>query len=153
VVIGTSLHALAVRSTVAGLVALALAACTGWGSEPTVSPDPTVTTSSPDAELSAFGDLPPCDDDASWLCGSVSVPLDRAEPEGEQLKIAFYVQPHSDDSTPAAEPVFVTPGGPGRNVWGDGKDPIASIAALTATHDIVAVATRGTRASGRRVYA
>ena len=76
------------------------------------------------------------------------MPLDRSDPEGEQLEIAFYVRPHSDDSTPAAEPVFVTPGGPGYNVWVDGKDPIASIAALTANHDIVAVATRGTGASG-----
>src|SRR6185503_19646219 len=55
-------------------------------------------------------------------------------------------RPHSDDSTPAAEPVFVTPGGPGANVW-DAKDLIASTA-LTANHDIVAVATRGTGASG-----
>ena len=76
------------------------------------------------------------------------MPLDRAEPDGEQFEIAFYVLPHSDDSTPAAEPVFVTPGGPGRNVWVDGKDPIASIASLTESHDIVAVATRGTGASG-----
>ena len=128
---------------VAAVVAFALAACTGSDPEPAGSSNPDTATSSPDAEVSAFGDLPPCDDDASWLCGSVSVPLDRAEPDGEQLEIAFYVQPHSDDSTPAAEPVFVTPGGPGRNVWIDGKDPIASIASLTANHDIVAVATGG----------
>ena len=132
----------------AAVVAFALAACTGSGPEPAGSSNPETTTSSPNAEVSAFGDLPPCDDDASWLCGSVSVPLDRADPDGEQLEIAYYVQPHSDDSTPAAEPVFVTPGGPGRNVWIDGKDPIASIASLTANHDIVAVATRGTGASG-----
>ena len=132
----------------AAVVAFALAACTGSDPEPAGSSNPETTTSSPNAEVAAFGDLPPCDDDASWLCGSVTVPLDRAEPEGEQLEIAFYVLPHSDDSTPAAEPVFVTPGGPGRNVWIDGKDPIASIASLTANHDIVAVATRGTGASG-----
>ena len=132
----------------AAVVAFALAACTGTGAEPAGSPNPATTTSSPNAEVAAFGDLPPCDDDASWLCGSVSVPLDRSDPDGEQLEIAFYVQPHSDDSTPVAEPVFVTPGGPGRNVWVDGKDPIASIASLTESHDIVAVATRGTGASG-----
>ena len=137
-----------VRRALALAIGLALAACTGSGSEPTGSSDPDTTNSSPNAEVSAFGGLPPCDDDASWLCGSVTVPLDRSDPEGEQLEIAFYVLPHSDDSTPAAEPVFVTPGGPGYNVWTDGKDPIASMAALTANHDIVAVATRGTGASG-----
>jgi pimeloyl-ACP methyl ester carboxylesterase len=139
---------MSVRPVVAVVGALLLAACTGSGSEPAASPDSETPTSSPNAEVAAFGNLPPCDDDASWLCGSVSVPLDRSDPEGDQLEIAFYVLPHSDDSTPAAEPVFVTPGGPGRNVWIDGKDPIASIASLTANHDIVAVATRGTGASG-----
>jgi pimeloyl-ACP methyl ester carboxylesterase len=148
VVICTFRYGLAVRSIVAAVVALALAACTGSDPEPAGSPNPATTTSSPNAEVAAFGDLPPCEDDASWLCGSVSVPLDRSDPDGEQLEIAYYVQPHSDDSTPVAEPVFVTPGGPGRNVWVDGKDPIASIASLTANHDIIAVATRGTGASG-----
>ena len=147
-VIGTFRDTLAVRALVAAVVAFGLAACTGSGPEPAGSSNPETTTSSPNAEVSAFGDLPPCDEDASWLCGSVEVPLDRADPEGEQLEIAYYVLPHSDDTTPAAEPVFVTPGGPGYNVWVDGKDPIASIAALTANHDIVAVGTRGTGASG-----
>jgi pimeloyl-ACP methyl ester carboxylesterase len=124
---------------------LALGACTGTESNVTAAPSGGATTSS--AGLSAFGDLPPCDDDPSWLCGSVMVPLDRADPEGEQLDIAYYVLPRWDDSTPAAEPVFVTPGGPGYNVWG-AKDLVASIAALTASHDIVAVGTRGTGASG-----
>lgn len=147
-VTGTFRHTLTVRTLVAAVVAFALAACTRTASEPAGSSNPETTTSSPNAEVSPFGDLPPCDDDASWLCGSVEVPLDRADPEGEQLEIAFYVRPHSDDTTPAAEPVFVTPGGPGYNVCVDGKDPIASIAALTANHDIVAVGTRGTGASG-----
>jgi len=136
------------RSFVPAAVAFALAACTGSGPEPAGASNPETTTSSPNAEVSAFEDLSPCEDDASWLCGSVTVPLDRAEPDGEQLEIAYYVRPHSDDSTPAAEPVFVTPGGPGANVWVDGKGPIASIASLTANHDVVAVASRGTGASG-----
>jgi pimeloyl-ACP methyl ester carboxylesterase len=147
VVIGTFRHAPPVRSLVAAVVAFALAACTGSGSEPSVSSNPATTTSSPNAEVSAFGDLPPCDDDASWLCGSVTVPLDRSDPEGEQLEIAFYVLPHSDDSTPAAEPVFVTPGGPGYNVWTDREALIANTE-LNADHDIVDIATRGTGASG-----
>ena len=105
-VIGTFRRAPAVRSLVAVVAALALAACTGSDPEPAGSPNPATTTSSPNAEVAVFGDLPPCDDDASWLCGSVTVPLDRSDPEGEQLEIAFYVLPHSDDSTPAAEPIF-----------------------------------------------
>ena len=136
-----------VRSIVAVFALFAFAACTGTGSGSAGSSSPETATTSPNAGVSAFGDLPPCDDDASWLCGSVTVPLDRADPDGEQLEIAYYVRPRSDDATPAAEPVFISPGGPGANVW-DAKDPIASIAALTASHDIVAVASRGTGASG-----
>jgi pimeloyl-ACP methyl ester carboxylesterase len=135
------------RRVVASAAAvLVLGACTGTESNVTATPTSEATTSS--AEAPAFGNLPPCDDDPSWLCGTVMVPLDRDDPEGEQLEIAYYVQPHSDASTQAAEPVFVTSGGPGYNVWSDQKDPIASIAALTASHDIVAVGTRGTGASG-----
>jgi pimeloyl-ACP methyl ester carboxylesterase len=138
---------MSVRPVVAVVGALLLAACTGTGAEPAGSSNPETATSSPSAEVSAFGDLPPCDDDASWLCGSVTVPLDRSDPEGEQLEIAFYVRPHSDDSTPAAEPVFVTPGGPGYNVWTDREALIANTE-LNADHDIVDIATRGTGASG-----
>jgi hypothetical protein len=36
-----------------------------------------------------------CPLDAAWRCGTVTVPLDRAEPEGETLEIAFYVLPYS----------------------------------------------------------
>jgi len=138
---------LTVGSIVAVFAVFAFAACTGTGSGSAGSSSPETATPSSNAGVSAFGDLPPCDDDASWLCGSVTVPLDRADPDGEQLEIAYYVRPRSDDATPAAEPVFISPGGPGANVW-DAKDPIASIAALTSSHDIVAVATRGTGASG-----
>jgi pimeloyl-ACP methyl ester carboxylesterase len=131
-----------IRAGAVGAVvcALVLAACTGAGSE-------TTATSSPNALASTFGDLPPCDVDPSWLCGSVTVPLDRADPEREQLEIAYYVLPHSDASTTAAQPVFITPGGPGFSGWG-AKDPISNIDALTTHHDIVAIDTRGTGALG-----
>src|SRR5689334_1046507 len=57
-----------------------------------------------------------CSDAATqpgWQCGSISVPLDRAHPAAGSIPIGFAVFPHTDQSAPAAEPVFVTDGGPG----------------------------------------
>ncbi len=79
------------------------------------------------------------------LCGTIEVPLDRAEPEGETIPIAFYVHRHTAE--PAAEPVFVTPGGPGSGAIG-AMDVALAIDTIVARHDIVAVDPRGTGSSG-----
>jgi pimeloyl-ACP methyl ester carboxylesterase len=130
-----------------GVLVLSLGACTTSTAEPP-SPSTSAATTAPTGTTdSAFANLEPCPLDADWRCGTVTVPLDRAEPEGETLEIAFYVLPHSDASAPAAEPVFVTPGGPGGSGW-DAKDPISGIDGVTARHDVVAIDTRGTGASG-----
>jgi hypothetical protein len=39
--------------------------------------------------------LPVCTEDALWRCGSVTVPLDRANPAAGTIRIAFYVSPHT----------------------------------------------------------
>src|SRR3954454_1526887 len=66
--------------------------------------------------VAAALELPPCEDDAAALCGAITVPLDRAQPDGRQISIAFKVFPRADPSKPALEPVFATGGGPGFSV-------------------------------------
>ena len=92
---------------------------------------------------SAGARLAPCSFDATWLCGQVQVPLDRADPNSGTIPIAFYVLRHRSGRT-GTRPVFVTPGGPGDSGWGihgfyEGTE-------LAAGHDIVVIDPRG---SGR----
>ena len=57
--------------------------------------------------------LSPCEDDPTFLCTTVPVPLNRRHPDGRMVNIHVEVFPHTG---PAAEPegaVFVTCGGPG----------------------------------------
>ncbi len=66
-------------------------------------------------ELRAWAatDLTPCDEDPTFLCGSVPVPLDRRHPDGRMVSIAFAVFPHTGPQPTADGAVFVTCGGPG----------------------------------------
>ena len=90
----------------------------------------------------------PCDDDPSFLCGSVPVPFDRADPDGRQIDIAFRILPHSDPSSTRSDPVFISDGGPGYATtydpyfWSFILDP------LTDQRDLVMIDQRGTGGSG-----
>jgi pimeloyl-ACP methyl ester carboxylesterase len=89
--------------------------------------------------------LAPCSFDATWLCGQLEVPLDRAHPNGETISIAFYVLKHRSGKS-GTRPVFVTPGGPGDSGWG--VHSFYEGTALAAGHDIVVVDPRGSGRSG-----
>ena len=78
-----------------------------------------------------------------WLCDTVDVPLDRADPAAGTIPLMVYVLPHTDLSTPAAEPMFTTPGGPGGSAY-DNYGIYAMQASLRPHHDIVTVDPRGT---------
>jgi pimeloyl-ACP methyl ester carboxylesterase len=92
------------------------------------------------------GNLPACLDDAAWRCGTVTAPVDRQAPSLGTIPIHFYVQPHTDATQPALEPVFVSPGGPGASIWRDhGYLPMAD---WQARHDTVLVEPRGVGESG-----
>lgn len=133
------------------LVATLLEACAT--SAPTLSATlgpaaPSAMTASADATPGSDvgAALPACRDDASWKCGTVSVPIDRRDPAGGSIDIHVYVLPRTDLSRPALEPVVVTPGGPGASIWRDhGFVPIAS---WQDRHDTVLVEPRGVGASG-----
>ena len=90
----------------------------------------------------------PCGDGSGWLCGKLRVPLDRDDPAGKGIRIAFQVLPHRDHSPPARDAIFVTAGGPGESATAD-RDTWASILdPLLDSRDLVVVDNRGTGGSG-----
>lgn len=90
--------------------------------------------------------LPKCTDDPVWHCGTVTVPIDRANPSAGTIKIAFFVQAHTDTNKPALEPIFVSPGGPGASIWADHN--YVPIQMWQADHDTVLIEPRGIGRSG-----
>jgi len=78
-------------------------------------------------------------------CGSIDVPLDRADPGGPRIPISFFVLRHTAE--PAAEPIFALPGGPGASGL-DAMGFAMALGMLPAHHDIVAISPRGTGDSG-----
>lgn len=125
-----------VRRKLVGIVfaaALALGACS--------------SSSTPSTSSSSLGAaLPKCADDQSWRCGTVNVPLDRANPSAGTIKIAFYVQSHIDTTKPALEPILVSPGGPGDSIWADHS--FIPLVAWDLRHDTILIEPRGVGRSG-----
>jgi len=119
-----------------GLVAAALAVATSCSG---VQPPPR-----------AVDRLSPClkadgPDDA--YCGSLTVPEDRAKPEGRQLSLKVVVLP-ALSRTPADDPLFFLAGGPGQGA-ATMADLIGQMFGRVQTdRDIVLVDQRGTGGSG-----
>ncbi len=90
--------------------------------------------------------LPVCADDAAWRCGSITVPVDRADPAAGTIRIAFYVAPHTGPGR-VLEPIFITPGGPGESGWAE-RFFYEKAPQLSVHHDLVLIDRRGTGRSG-----
>ncbi len=129
-------------------------------SRPTVTPiatAPTLASSQPTTAAipspsASFNNLAACDFQPPpgahpWLCGTLDVPLDRADSSAGTLPITYMVLPHSDTSTPAGVPFFATPGGPGASGF-DNYALYAIQPALHEHHDIVTMDPRGTGDAG-----
>jgi pimeloyl-ACP methyl ester carboxylesterase len=86
--------------------------------------------------------LPLCAEDALWRCGSVTVPLERADPAAGTIRIAFYVSPHTGSGR-VLEPIFITPGGPGESGWTE-RFFYEKAPQLSLHHDLVLIDPRGT---------
>ncbi len=92
--------------------------------------------------------LEPCDDDPGWLCGSIRVPVDRAEPDGRSIPVGFQVFPHRSKGPGARDAIIASTGGPGFATSSDRSffqfimDPVLD------RRDLVLVDHRGTGASG-----
>jgi len=105
------------------------------------------SSSTPSTASSSLGAaLPKCADDQSWRCGTVNVPLDRANPAAGTITIAFFIQSHTDMRKPGLEPIFVSPGGPGASIWADHN--YVPIQMWQADHDTVLIEPRGVGRSG-----
>lgn len=91
----------------------------------------------------AAASLTPCDDDPTFQCTTVPVPLDRRHPDGRTVNIHAEVLPHSGPRSDGA--VFVTCGGPGCSITAEPKYGFALfvLPEIAQTRDLVFVDQRG----------
>ncbi len=106
----------------------------------------TAVASASAATYPSLGESLPTCADPTWRCLTVDVPLDRSDPSRGTIPIHAYIQSRTSQTTPATEPVIVTPGGPGASMWADhGWLPMAD---WSDHHDTVLIDPRGVGESG-----
>ena len=81
-------------------------------------------------------------------CGSVDVPLDRANPLAGTTAIGFTLIPHADASVAAQGTILAITGGPGISSTGDWNGRLDELGPLLDTRDLLLVDARGTGRSG-----
>jgi pimeloyl-ACP methyl ester carboxylesterase len=81
-------------------------------------------------------------------CGTVTVPLDRNNPEVGTTKVAYALVRHADHDRPAAGTIAVNPGGPGSAAIPLAEQFAGWLGDLTRDHDLLLMDPRGTGASG-----
>ena len=98
----------------------------------------------------ATADLQPCDEAPEGQCGSVEVPLDRADPAAGTVSIFFHYYPHTDTKRPPRPPIFATAGGPGASITQLARDAYRFflLEPLRERHDLVLIDQRGVGRSG-----
>lgn len=142
------------RHTIAaGLVALALlaAGCSSDGSDGAADPDPTTTTAPVATSPASFeegecwwqlsADVP---EGTAITCGTIDVPADHADPEGDQITLAV-ARIHREGAPADAPPILYLHGGPGGDVLGTAPEGLLALDALD-DRDLIAFDQRG---SGR----
>jgi len=88
----------------------------------------------------------PCPDDAR--CGSVTVPLDRANPSVGTIDIAYRLLPRTDTAHRAAGTIVPNPGGPGQTAIANAGLYLTALAPLRRDRDLLLIDPRGTGQSG-----
>jgi pimeloyl-ACP methyl ester carboxylesterase len=106
---------------------------TGPGTEPTTEPTPGATTEPTSGATTGTLDWMPCDDIDGLECATLAVPLDHADPGGEQIDLAIVRQPAGDPGARIGSVVF-NPGGPG----GSGRE-FLELARLTVPTEVADV--------------
>ncbi len=91
--------------------------------------------------------LATCADDPAWLCGSLPVPIDRADPHGRQISIGFTVLPHTDPASTARDALVFSQDGPGAPSSGARGSAQFVLGPLTAQRDLLLIDDRGTGTS------
>ena len=136
------------RSVLASALVVVVAACAGSAPAPSAtSAGPSVAPAATASAAAAWYDaIPPCETDPRIRCGVLDLPIDHADPASPVVPLAYYVVPHTDMTSPAGEPVFGVPGGPGGSGWW-ARFALAPDW-VTAHHDAVIIDRRGSGASG-----
>lgn len=128
--------------TVAAVLAVA-ATLTGCAAAP-VAPAGTGSASERGpraAQLTPCTDLPAL---PAARCGSIVVPLDRADPDVGSTTVGFALLPRTDRAQPALGTVAVNPGGPGPSVIDlSGEAFAAALAPVLDRRDLLLVDPRG----------
>jgi pimeloyl-ACP methyl ester carboxylesterase len=81
-------------------------------------------------------------------CGSLRVPLDRADPRAGTTEVAYALVPRARTDQPAAGTIAVNPGGPGGAAIPLAAQFAGWLGDLTDDHDVLLMDPRGTGASG-----
>jgi pimeloyl-ACP methyl ester carboxylesterase len=97
-----------------------------------------------------FAEFSTCDAGGApgvWLCSAFDVPIDRSDPTAGSISIKVWAHPHTDTTAPTADPVFMTPGGPGSS--GLGNYGVFWLPQTVGdSRDIITIDPRGTGESG-----
>ena len=148
----------------AATAALLLAACSGGGDSAeqpnrdrapattTTSPAPATTATRPDPPARAV-DWGPCPGGGPDECGTLAVPLDYADPDGETITLALRRSPATDPARRLGS-ILVNPGGPGGSGFGLGASMQRALrnqggrsAEVAARYDLIGFDPRGVGAS------
>src|SRR5215212_6469982 len=96
--------------------------------------DARLAAHAPTAALTRCVDLPSV---PSASCGSVEVPLDRANPAAGTTSVAFALVPRRDEAAPSAGTLLFNPGGPGDPPIAHAADIAEQLAPLLETRDLL----------------
>jgi pimeloyl-ACP methyl ester carboxylesterase len=84
---------------------------------------------------------------AGARCGTVTVPVDRADPDGATIPIAFQLYPATDTAEPAVSTIVSSNGGPGVSNIASAGFWLSRLQPLMDRHNFLAVDHRGIGAS------
>ena len=91
--------------------------------------------------------LQPCSD-SPGLCGSIDVPLDRANPGAGTTAVGFTLFPHADASIASQGTILAIAGGPGISSTSEWNGYFDELGPLLDARDLLLVDARGTGRSG-----
>ncbi len=89
----------------------------------------------------------PCGARDQAICGTVEVPLDRADPSAGSIRIGYELYPHSDATGPARETIVAIEGGPGYATTASRGYYLGLFRPMMDRHDLLLVDLRGTGTS------
>jgi pimeloyl-ACP methyl ester carboxylesterase len=132
--------------------ALLVSACTADADAPGATAT-TSPSSDPARELVLDGEpMLPCSSAGfDAVCGHLSVPEDRSDPDGRRIELKVVVVP-AQDAIPAEDPVFFLAGGPGGAATQSWANAPSVFPEIHAHRDIVLVDQRGTGDSNPLVF-